>query len=95
MISRETNEYGFDKITVEPAEGGRVTIVNFLTGDDNEDKTSDIGLFSSINMHGLGGSNYIRNKEDIDNKINSVNDHVWLNSAEKEALNSFLNEMKN
>jgi hypothetical protein len=80
----------FEEIKVTPIEGGRVVISNYTTLSG----TGDIGSKSSINPHGLGGSEWIRNQADIDNHINSIKRTVWLNDEEKEALIQFLEDMK-
>lgn len=85
MIKNEVVDYPKLYITTEG--GGRVTICNFSG-------TVDIGLYSSVNPHGLGGSSYIRNKDDIDNKIKSVKETVWLSEEEKKACIDFLEGMK-
>jgi hypothetical protein len=87
-ITRGINtEYGFEEIKVTPIEGGRVVITKY-------GGTVDIGSKSSINPHGLGGSEWIRNQADIDNHINSIKRTVWLNDEEKGALIQFLTDMK-
>jgi hypothetical protein len=83
MIRKYRNYNGFPALSVFPESGGSISILNF-------GGTTDIGLFSSTNKHGLGGSHYIRDKGDVANKIEMVKRTIWLSEEEKNACVDFL-----
>lgn len=75
--------YNFEKLVINTQEGGRVTITNY-------GGQADIGYMSSVNPHGLGGSEYIRHKDAVANHIEHVKKTVWLTKHEKRACIDFL-----
>jgi hypothetical protein len=85
------DEYGFRNFQVIPEEGGRITICDYRTEGDKE---VDIGLFSSINPHGLGGSDYIRNQKAVDKFIGRIDRTVWINEDQKTFLKNALETFK-
>lgn len=82
-----TDEYGFRNLMVTPKDGGRISISHY--GGE-----SDIGYISSINKHGMGGSEYVRNLDDINNHSKGFMRTVWLNAEEISTLILFLESFR-
>lgn len=90
MIMRETDENGYKTVRATTSKGGRVSITEY--GKDSE---VDIGGVSIMNEHGLGGRNWIRDINDIENHIKRVRIITWITQKDKDELIEFLNSMKN
>lgn len=88
VVKRYIDEYGFDTLVVTTSEGGRVSISNY-------GGSVDIGGISIMSPYGMGVSNYIRNKDDVDRHISSMRAIQWFdNSKQRIACTEFLESIR-
>lgn len=80
MTESQSDIGDFNEWTVVTDHGGRIKIVDF------GDKQGDMGMMSTMNGYGMGGSQYIRAKEGAGKHIESINRNTWLNEDEKTFL---------
>ncbi|WP_020621165.1 hypothetical protein [Paenibacillus daejeonensis] len=84
MVVR-TNENGFREVELDAASGGRIVIADY-----GKEYVTDIGSVSSVNVHGLGGAEWIRSVEDIERHVKDIENTRWLSDEEKRSCIDFL-----
>jgi hypothetical protein len=85
MLKVGTDSNGFQIAELNAAAGGRVVISNY-----GKEYVTDIGSVSSVNAHGLGGSDWIRSVSDIQRHVKEIEGSRWLNADEKRECVEFL-----
>lgn len=88
MLNITMDTHGFKVAELNAKEGGRVVI-----SDYGAEYITDIGFVSSVNSHGLGGSDWIRNVADIERHIAEIESARWLTEEEQQACIEFLREV--
>jgi len=80
MTESQSDIGDFNEWTVVTDHGGRIKVVDF------GDQDGDMGMMSTMNGYGMGGSQYIRAKEGAGKQIESIKRTTWLNEDEKTFL---------
>jgi hypothetical protein len=102
-IQEGIDDYGYSFIKIITRDGGTIGITDYSKVTNKEsgeviealDKhQKDIGSFRSMNQHGLGGSQWIRDINHIDYFMKSLERTVWITEKQKGHLQDFLEEMR-